>query len=654
MRIVYILVLLVCYVACNNDNESEIEDKKRRIIEQLMNTRPVILEGYQLVTRHVGIDVHMYRSYRTVSLVFYRVVNDVSDARFTFQSEELHLNNIGSCSPKEVIVHLKHGSFPTVNPDGYPFPKNFIDVGIRENMYTLNLLSDGNNITYFMKNPKPGIWYALAYIKWEDPRIQKVEQQGLVAACSTILYTDLQTKVDETSRYTNCYKKLTIDYTTLPALYKCRAEDSLEPIKLNINLVNATTSNSKVTVRIEPESFPTEDNYILYCVFDPRMNNEQIIIFHTFPTAAHFILIETIQGNTSHIVDCESYALRDYDEAENIVLMDLMRDDKDRFFTFDYGLATTDLGDVTSLVNITSNETRSLRFEINQFIDIGGSLAIEASLLMSIKYYMGYKRDLQKGGLLAFTEDNPFIKVVICLNIDHASIPLQSGHCKYNDRLRPALFVLNSTDSDSIYDKLIIPYPEGGLWYLTLRLFCDNVVCPCRTSHNGSKYYVNTKEMDIVDSSGFSSVMREGETDCNATVVVSVTSTSCVSGRCSNHGNCGYNTFSGIVMSYCSCSAGYGGWDCSDDSRIDSHIYMIFAVLLLTLSNLLFFFSIYVATIRLYFIEAVIIIENFVMGGLPAILLMAPKEYDMTDISVDEIDIRHVTCERRAAAFWIM
>lgn len=84
----------------------------------------------------------------------------------------------GSCSPKEVIVHLKHGSFPTVNPDGYPFPKNFIDVGIRENMYTLNLLSDGNNITYFMKNPKPGIWYALAYIKWEDPRIQKVEQQG--------------------------------------------------------------------------------------------------------------------------------------------------------------------------------------------------------------------------------------------------------------------------------------------------------------------------------------------------------------------------------------------------------------------------------------------------------------------------------------------
>lgn len=79
----------------NTDKEAEIEFKKKRIIEQLSRTRPVIIEGYQLVTRHVGIDVYMYRSYRTVSVVFYPVANDISDAQFTFQSEELHLNNIG-------------------------------------------------------------------------------------------------------------------------------------------------------------------------------------------------------------------------------------------------------------------------------------------------------------------------------------------------------------------------------------------------------------------------------------------------------------------------------------------------------------------------------------------------------------------------------
>ena len=124
LRIVYLLVFLIYYVAGNSDTDAEIEDKKRRMIEQLMSTRPVILEGYQLVTRHVGIDVYMYRSYRTVSLVFYRVVNDVSDARFTFQSEELHLNNIGIitiyqtckvCSLKVIMILIRSFIFSNKN-----------------------------------------------------------------------------------------------------------------------------------------------------------------------------------------------------------------------------------------------------------------------------------------------------------------------------------------------------------------------------------------------------------------------------------------------------------------------------------------------------------------------------------------------------------
>ncbi|XP_045776256.1 post-GPI attachment to proteins factor 6 [Maniola jurtina] len=606
MRYGYLLFLYICYVASNSDKEAEIEDRKRRIIEQLTSTRPVILPGYQLVTRHVGIDVYMYRSYRTVAVVFYPVTNDISDARFTFQCEELHLNNIGSCSPQEVTIHLKQGSYPAVNPDGYDFPKSFLNSALREEtIHTLELLSDGTNTTYSMRNPKPGIWYALAYIKWQDPRAQKVEQEGLVADCHTILYTDLQVKEDASSRYTNCYKSVTVDYATLPALYKCRANDDVEPIRLDLNIINTTINSENITVRIQSESLPTDDDYLIYCAFDPRLNNKQIIKFHTHPTAAHFIYLDIVEGNTSNIADCESYALPDFDDAENKSLTDLMRDDKDRFFTFAYGLPTTDLQDVTSLVNLTSNEIRALRFEVNQFIDIGGSLEIEASLVMSIKYYMGYKRELMKGSLLGFTEDNQFFKVVICLNVGHASVPLQSGHCKFNDRMSKALFVLNSTDSDSIYDKMVIPYPEGGLWYLSMRLFCDSVVCPCRTSSDGKSYYVETTETDDVDSTTFSNVTREGETECNATVLLSLTSSSCVSGKCSNNGNCGLNTFSGLVMSFCSCSAGYGGWDCSDDSRMDSRAYMLGSIFLLTLSNLLFIFSVYVASIRLYYVEAV-------------------------------------------------
>lgn len=85
----------------------------------------------------------------------------------------------GRCNPQDVIINIKHGSYPAVNPDGYSFPKGFVDPATRDPIHTVELLSDGKNTTYVISNPKPGNWYALAYRKWEDPRTQKVEQQGL-------------------------------------------------------------------------------------------------------------------------------------------------------------------------------------------------------------------------------------------------------------------------------------------------------------------------------------------------------------------------------------------------------------------------------------------------------------------------------------------
>lgn len=280
------------------------------------------------------------------------------------------------------------------------------------------------------------------------------------------------------------------------------SSDSIEAIAFNLTIVNASTIQNEVTFKVQSLSIPNDKNYLINCAFDPRDNAVQTIVFSPHPNAWHYIKLDHVKGNISSIADCESYHPRaDEEVIDNHTIFDLMRDDKGRFFTFDYGLPTTDLQDATSLVNLTSNEIRTLRFKVNQFLDIGGSIAIEASLLMSLKYYMGYKRQYKKGALLAFTEDNQFFKAVICLDIGHASIPLENGRCRYNDKEKPALFVLNSTDSESIYDKTIIPFPESGTWYLTLKLFCDDVVCPCRTSDNGTKYYIDSngleKEVDI-------------------------------------------------------------------------------------------------------------------------------------------------------------
>lgn len=99
MRVCLCFLLLYVYgAASNGDKEPEEESHRKRIIEQLTRTRTVLLDDYHLVTRQIATDVYMYRSYRTVSVVFYPVMRDVSVAQFTFQSEELHLNNIGRCT----------------------------------------------------------------------------------------------------------------------------------------------------------------------------------------------------------------------------------------------------------------------------------------------------------------------------------------------------------------------------------------------------------------------------------------------------------------------------------------------------------------------------------------------------------------------------
>ncbi|VVD00981.1 unnamed protein product [Leptidea sinapis] len=581
----HLLFLFMCIVAGNNEKEKDSEEdiKRKRIIEQLTKTRTVLLDDYLLVTRQIAIDVFMYRSYRTVSVINYNIITDVSKAQFTFQAEELHLNNIGSCSPQDVVINIKHGSYPALNPDGYNFPKDFIDPSTREIIHSIETLSNGKNRTYTIDNPKP----------------------GLVANCRTILYTDLQVKREEDIEIIDCYNDIPL--TKIPVLYKCMARDTTDSLTLvfEVNDVVANNTSEFLTFQIQTFSIPSDENYLVYCKYSPGLNFVNTVIsFNPAPNSWHYIKIDYINGNASKIADCESYTGDSVDEV-NKTVVDLMRDDKGRFFTFDYGLPTTDLQDATSLVNITSNETKSLRFKVNQFLDIGGNLAIEASVLMSLKYFMGYKRQFVNETLLTFTEDDKFFKVVICMEIDKPSIPLETGKCKFNDNVKPALFVLNSTDSDSIYDKVIIPYPESGTWYLTFRLFGDKVVCPCRKFDNGTKYYVETNPSRRVEGTDIlANDTREGGTEGNATVVLSISSTSCINGRCSNDGACGLNTFGGLVMSFCSCSAGFGGWDCSDDSRMDTKIYMLVSVLLLTLSNILFLFSIYAACIRYYYTEA--------------------------------------------------
>lgn len=95
MRLFFFILCYVFCVASGGDNEGEIESHRKKLLDQLTRTRTVLREGYDLVTRQISTDIFMFRSFRSVSVIHYPISRDVTDACFTFQSEEIHLNTIG-------------------------------------------------------------------------------------------------------------------------------------------------------------------------------------------------------------------------------------------------------------------------------------------------------------------------------------------------------------------------------------------------------------------------------------------------------------------------------------------------------------------------------------------------------------------------------
>lgn len=93
---------------------------------------------------------------------------------------------------------------------------------------------------------------------------------------------------------------------------------------------------------------------------------------------------------------------------------------------------------------------------------------------------------------------------------------------------------------------------------------------------------------------------------CNASVVFTLSSSPCVTGRCGRNGRCYHYMSGGFVFSTCLCLKYYRGWDCTEDSQVPSSVSILVASMLLTLSNLLFIPSIYFAIRREYYTEAVI------------------------------------------------
>ncbi|XP_017143120.1 uncharacterized protein LOC108156266 [Drosophila miranda] len=255
--------------------------------------------------------------------------------------------------------------------------------------------------------------------------------------------------------------------------------------------------------------------------------------------------------------------------------------------------------------------------------------------------------------------NNHSIQIIVCMQLGEPGVPTWPDKCRYGQHLRHASKIVNNTDSVGL---IHVPFPESGRWYVTMGLYChgaetargtliDNIKefvghhknllmemrppCPCASAakeydacikspdclagmNETETFKVKECLMDYQCTSNYDmtglfkihhkTAMEEHieDNNCNTSVVFSVSSSPCVGGSCGHFGRCYHYMSGGFVFSTCVCMKGYRGWDCTEDSQVPTNMSILLASLLLTLSNLIFVPSIYVALSRRYFTEGII------------------------------------------------
>ncbi|KAH9489822.1 hypothetical protein Btru_036270, partial [Bulinus truncatus] len=138
---------------------------------------------------------------------------------------------------------------------------------------------------------------------------------------------------------------------------------------------------------------------------------------------------------------------------------------------------------------------------------------------------------------------------------------------------------------DSNKSSVYVPYPQSGLWFISLRSQCYQ-----RNENTSKVIPVVCTEYPVA----------------NLTVHLSP----CLDGGCGSYGTCKLYFGADLLYSACNCFSGWRGYGCNDGSRADSPSTEKVSVYLLTLSNLGFLPGIAVAIYRKFYVEALVYSYN--------------------------------------------
>ncbi|KDR20728.1 hypothetical protein L798_04684, partial [Zootermopsis nevadensis] len=492
-----------------------------------------------------------YRAYRDITLLHFRVPDQTLTAAFNFTvSEKLVSSQLFSgCDPRKVSLFLKYGSLPVINPDGAKFPNNF-SISNRVPMYNAEFQSDEVPVILNVTSPIPGDWFAVAFLSYADPNNDQILQDGLSPNCAAMIESSLSVVITQ---------EVTV---ILPEEETSRQVDE-----------ETQAMTFKFFTLCEIEFIPAVDNWYFITVSAPHNGSANPIHFSlTVSFLAHnstenLRLVNTTILNhltTDELIYDIALLLKDFQKFWTLV--PLVRQSFTAFFTYNFLSEHADDNKGFFSINVGVEELATMQFEVNYVSDIGGTLTFKMKLEES-------------SNLKNVTESLYNVSVVACLSYQSRVIPLFPEELCFNyaGDFSGSYSQINSTSESNRIGTIHVPFPEPGLWFITLKPFCFNIA---------------NLPIDCTPDLG----------TLNVSLIIE--SNMCTADNCGRFGDC-YNYMSGgFMFSTCVCNHGYIGWGCTDDSRVTSLSDLLIAALLLTLSNMFFIPAAVMAIRRKYYTEA--------------------------------------------------
>lgn len=510
-----------------------------------------------------------FSSYSSIAPSRFPLPDGLGEAVWNFRATK----SPASCTDETVGIYLQYGSLPAVSPKKVLFPDNFYLRSSDPAHWTLE--PSNVSISHKVLFPQGGDWYIIAVISDED---QRIRQKGLSAECAYAFSASLEVKESPLDYDLTVGRPAVLTVTQNSSGDGIWVGFTVPPSSLAVDLHVSDCNMTSCTLQLFHFDHASGQIVITNC---SNVDKNKCTLRLPSPLLAlkHLVNLQLaapddvsleIVVQSKECISGDPHSTTD-DSAPCRLMPRLDRYQQ----SADFSTLFVRLHNATvreNIYTVSNMKITVVPFNIKSSADIGGTLHLQVGFnkqeATSHKQNVRVCAVAQQGQFPPLLDDPSFD---LCANRSNA-------------------FHANSSNEASkegeVSGKLYVPYPEEGPWFVAVSLQCYDVA-------NGSAVTVECQNGTV-----------------NVTIRASVQS--CVDGECSGNGECNEFIKSSdfIVFSSCSCTAGWRGYGCTDESEAKSDGSQLEEVLLLTLSNLFFMPAIGLALYRGYYLEAVVYFYN--------------------------------------------